>query len=105
MTWTGQSGKGYRYEIYTMDTEFRALPGNYIYAQQSEEGSWLPIYVGQTRDMHQRLEGQERLASAIEYGATHIHMHYDTVGQAARCTEERDLIVHWQPPCNDAVVS
>lgn len=103
-SWTGQSGKGYRYEVYALDTEFRPLPGNYIYARQSEVGTWEPIYVGQTRDMHQRLEGQERLASALEHGATHIHMHYDTVGQAARCTEERDLIVRWHPPCNDAVV-
>lgn len=105
MTWTGQSGKGYHYEIYAIETEFRPLPGNYIYARQTEDGSWMPIYVGQTRDMHQRLEGQEKLASAIENGATHIHMHYDTVGQAARCTEERDLIVRWQPSGNDAVVS
>jgi hypothetical protein len=105
MTWTGHSGKAYRYEIYGIDTEFRPLPGNYIYAQQTEDGGWLPIYVGQTRDMHQRLEGQEKLASAVEIGATHIHMHYDTVGQFARCAEERDLIVRWQPPVNDPVVS
>lgn len=105
LTWTGQSGKGYRYEIHALDTEFRPLPGNYIYAVQTEEGNWVPLYVGQTRDMHQRLEGQEKLAAAIENGATHIHMHYDATGQSARCTEERDLIVRWQPPCNDAVVS
>ena len=105
MIWTGQSGKGYRYEIYSINNEFRPLPGNYVYAQQSEGGDWIPIYVGQTRDMHQRLEGQEKLLAATENGATHIHMHYDTVGQAARCTEERDLIVRWQPVCNDPVVS
>jgi len=105
MTWNGQSGKGYHYEIYAIETEFRRLPGNYIYARQSEEGNWTAIYVGQTRDMHQRLEGQEKLVSALQSGATHIHMHYDTVGQSARCTEERDLIVRLQPPCNDPVVS
>ena len=105
VTWTGQSGKGYQYEVYPIDTEFRRLPGNYVYAGQSEEGNWVPLYIGQTRDMHQRLEGQERLVAAKEQGATHIHMHYDTVGQATRCSEERDLIVQWQPVCNDPVVS
>jgi hypothetical protein len=105
MDWIGQSGTVYRYEIYPLDTTFRPLPGNYIYAGQSEAGEWVPLYVGQTRDMHQRLEGQEKLQPAMQQGATHIHMHYDQKGQATRCTEERDLIVRWQPVCNEPVVS
>jgi len=105
MTWTGQSGQEYEYEIYPLDTEFRPLPGNYIYAGQSESGEWVPIYVAQTRDMHQRLEGHEKLQPAIDNGATHIHMHYCERGQASRCTEERDLIVRWLPVCNETVES
>jgi hypothetical protein len=100
MVWTGQSGKQYQYEIYPIDTEFRALPGNYVYAKQTEDGGWIPLYMAQTRDMHQRLEGHEKLQDATENGATHIHMHYSEAGQAARCTEERDLVVRWQPQCN-----
>ena len=99
--WPGQSGKEYPYEIYPFDTPFRPLPGNYIYAKQLADGDWSPIYIAQTRDLHQRLEGHVRLSDAIANGATHLHAHYDTAGQSARCTEEHDLIQRWRPVCND----
>ena len=100
--WPGWSGKEYHYEIYPFDTTFRPLPGNYIYAKQLADGDWSPIYIAQTRDLHQRLEGHVTVADAIANGATHLHAHYDTVGQSARCTEEHDLIQRWRPVCNDA---
>lgn len=105
VSWTGESGTAYSYEIHPLETEFRPLPGNYIYAGQSVAGEWVALYVGQTRDMHQRLEGHEHLQPAIDKGATHIHMHYCDRGQAARCTEERDLITRWQPVCNEVLES
>ncbi len=103
VNWPGQSGKEYAYEVYPLDTVFQALPGNYIYAGQAEDGTWVPIYIAQTRDMHQRLEGHVRLDDAVQNGATYIHAHYCQAGQAARCTEERDLILRWQPVCNEPV--
>lgn len=99
--WPGQSGKEYHYDIHPFDTTFRPLPGNYIYAKQLPDGDWSPIYIGQTRDLHQRLEGHVKVADAIANGATHLHAHYDKVGQAARCTEEHDLVQRWHPVCND----
>jgi hypothetical protein len=101
--WPGQSGKEYQYEAYPLDTPFQPLPGNYIYARQAEDGSWVPIYVAQTRDLHQRLEGHVRMDDAIANGATHLHAHYCSAGQASRCTEEHDLILRWQPVCNESV--
>ena len=103
--WVGQSGKKYRYEIYPFDASFRPLPGNYIYARQSGEGGWIPIYIAQTRDLHQRLEGHVRVDDAVTNGATHLHAHYCSVGQATRCSEERDLILRWQPVCNEPMES
>lgn len=103
--WPGQSGKEYPYEIYPVDIAFKPLPGIYIYAKQLADSDWSPIYIAQTRDLHQRLEGHVKLADAIANGATHIHAHYCTAGQSARCTEERDLIHRWQPVCNDAFQS
>jgi hypothetical protein len=105
VNWAGQSGKEYPYEVYPINTPFRPLPGNFIYARQAEDGSWIPIYIAQTRDLHQRLEGHVRAADAVQNGATHIHAHYDSAGQATRCTEERDLILRWQPVCNEPVES
>jgi hypothetical protein len=86
-----------------MDTSFQPLPGNYIYAQHNEDGTWTPIYIAQTRDLHQRLEGHVKMEDAMQNGATHLHAHYCSAGQAARCTEERDLILRWQPVCNELI--
>jgi hypothetical protein len=98
--WSGQSGKGYQYQIHPIDAAFRALPGNYIYAKQSDDGQWMPLYIAQTRDMHQRLEGHEKLQEATENGATHIQVNFSAGSQAARCSEEQDLILRWKPLCN-----
>ena len=99
--WPGQSGKEYQYEIFPIDSDFRPLPGNFIYASQREDGQWTPLYIAQTRDMHQRLEGHVKVEDVVSNGATHIHVHYCSVGQSARCSEERDLLLLWQPACND----
>ena len=99
--WVGQSGKEYDYEVFPIDSAFRALPGNFIYAKECEDGSWAPIYIAQTRDLHQRLEGHVKVEDAVANGATHIHAHYATEGQATRCNEERDLVLAWRPVCNE----
>jgi hypothetical protein len=103
VNWRGQTGKEYSYEVFPLEASFRPLPGNYIYAKQVEDGNWVPIYIAQTRDLHQRLEGRVRLDDAVYNGATCIHAHYCSAGQAARCSEERDLILNWQPVCNEPV--
>lgn len=103
INWPGQSGKEYLYTIHTIDTAFRPLPGNFIYAGRAEDGSWVPIYIAQTRDLHQRLEGHVRVSDAVQNGATHIHAHYDSAGQAARCSEEHDLVLRWRPVCNEPI--
>src|SRR3974390_2896636 len=100
-SWPGQSGKEYQYEVFPLDAAFEALPGNYIYAKQTEDGGWMPIYIAQTRGLHQRLEGHVSVDDAVQNGATHLHAHYCAAGQAARCSEERDLLLQWQPVCNE----
>ena len=101
INWPGKSGKEYQYQVYPIDASFNPGPANYIYAKQSEDGSWTPLYIAQTRDLHQRLEGFEKQDLAIQNGATHIHVHIIPEGRAARCDEERDLILCWQPVCNE----
>jgi hypothetical protein len=99
--WPGQFGTEYQYEIYPLGTAFKPLPGIYIYAKLLACGDWVPIYIAQSRDLHQRLEGHVTEAEAIVNGATHIHAHYCTAGQGARSTEERDLVQRWRPVCNE----
>ncbi|MGA2659172.1 MAG: hypothetical protein ABSH34_16840 [Verrucomicrobiota bacterium] len=105
LNWPGQSGTQYPYEIHPLDAQFQAVPANYIYAGQSEDGRWVPIYIGQTRALRQRLEGHVSLEDAVAQGATHIHVHLSTTGQAARCSEEHDLLELWHPVCNEAAAS
>lgn len=100
-SWLGHSGKLYPYQIYSLAAAFRPLPGLYIYAKQLSDGDWSPIYIAQTRDLHQRLEGHVKLEDAVANGATHLHAHYCNAGQGVRCTEEHDLILRWRPICND----
>jgi hypothetical protein len=103
--WLGQSGTQYPYEIHPLDAQFQSVPANYIYAGQSEDGTWVPIYIAQTRALAQRLEGHVSIADASAQGATHIHVHLSTLGQGARCSEEHDLLERWHPVCNEAVGS
>ena len=105
INWPGHSGTQYPYEIHPLDAQFQAVPANYIYSKQWEDGTWAPVYIAQTRALNQRLEGHVSLADASAQGATHIHVHLSTTGQGARCSEEHDLIQHWHPVCNDAVES
>ena len=105
INWLGESGTQYSYEIHPLDVQFPSVPANYIYAGQSEDGTWVPIYIAQTRALKQRLEGHVSMADASEQGATHIHVHLSTMGQGARCSEEHDLIERWHPVCNEAVGS
>jgi len=103
--WPGRSGAKYLFQVHPLGTTFRPVPGIYIYAKRLTDGDWEPIYISQTRDLHQRLEGHVTAADAVENGATHLHAHYCTAGQSARFTEEHDLIQRWQPRCNDPVES
>jgi len=105
INWPGQSGTTYPYQIHPLDATFQAVPASYIYARQSDDGNWVPVYIAQTRALSQRLEGHVSLDDAIAQGATHIHVHLSTAGQGARCSEEHDLIELWRPVCNDVVGS
>lgn len=99
--WPGQSGTEYSFEIHSLGMVLKPLPGVYIYAKQLADGDWSPLYISQSRDLHQRLEGHVTLRDAIANGATHLHVHYHTEHPTARFAEEHDLVQHWCPVCND----
>lgn len=103
--WPGQSGREYVYWIYPIGTSFKELPGNYVFARESRPGYWVPVYMGQTENLNQRLENHEKEACARRNGATHIHAHTNSAGEASRRAEERDLVTRWKPVCNEQLVS
>ena len=38
VSWPGQSGSGYQYMVYPIDSALPSARGNYIYAEPSEDG-------------------------------------------------------------------
>ena len=99
----GESGKQYKYWVYSINTTFKDEPGNYIYAKRNAAGNWQLVYVGQTYSLSQRLASFDREQSVIrDGGATHILAHLSG-SPVARSTEERDLIMHYRPPFNASV--
>ena len=99
--WPGQSGKEYTYWIYPIGFSFKEEPGNYVFAKKIDSGRWSPCYIGETENLDRRLGDHEKEACAKRNGATHIHAHLTGGGEAVRRAEERDLIVKWDPPCNN----
>lgn len=104
INWPGKSGMQYQYGIYLIGTSFKEALGNYIFAKKNQAGHWLPCYIGQTENLNDRLGNHEKEACAKRNGATHIHVHGNGNGERARKAEEKDLILRWQPPCNDQYV-
>jgi hypothetical protein len=104
IVWTGKSGNQYTYWIHPIGTRFKDGPGNYIFAKEVRPGRWSPVYIGQTGSLKDRLASHEKEACAIRNGATHVHAHTGGPTEAVRCLEEKDLILNWQPPCNEHFV-
>lgn len=102
--WPGKSGKEYLHHIYPIGSEFKEEAGNYAFAKQNSQGQWVSVYFGQSKNLNQRLENHEKEECATRNGATHIHAHLNSQGPDARLAEERDLIRHWLPVCNDQLV-
>jgi hypothetical protein len=101
--WDGKSGKSYKYWIHPIGTSFKEETGNYIFAYESKTNHWRPVYIGQTENLSQRLENHEKEDCAKRNGATHIHSHINSY-KTQRLYEEKDLILKWQPYCNDQLV-
>ena len=98
-TWKGASGRTYTYWVHSLNTNWKAVPGNYIFAKRSGHG-WIAIYIGETDNLAERLPNHEKWDCARRHGVTHLHAHENTGGAAARRAEEADLIENYDPPCN-----
>jgi hypothetical protein len=58
VTFTGQSGTEYQFEVWPRDTNFNDVGGIYIFSYRTSEGNHTVLYVGQTNSLKcQRLLG------------------------------------------------
>lgn len=98
--WPGQSGTKYDYWIYPIGSPLKAEPGNYIFAKKTSSGAWLPVYIGESKNLDERLSNHNEEECVRRNDGTHVHAHTNPDGQNTRRNEERDLIAKWNPPCN-----
>ncbi len=87
------------FDIYAENEGWNHVAGLYIFSYQSRDRGWVALYVGQTDDFAKRPATHERLAEAIQLGATHIHACIVSL-QADRDRLEAALIRHLKPPLN-----
>ena len=90
----------YNYQIYPIDHSFYHSPENYIFAKEIQQNEWQPVYIVQTIDLGERLFYHVAESCARRNGATHIHIH-PNFSQQVRLAEEKDLILQWNPVCNE----
>ncbi|WP_316226226.1 hypothetical protein [Bradyrhizobium sp. SZCCHNS3052] len=75
-------------------------PGNYGFLKHIGNQRYTPLYFGQADSLRNRLLNHERWADAVRAGATVLVTHTTPAGEAARLSEEKDLIAKWNPPLN-----
>lgn len=100
--WRGQSGRRYGYWIYAADARFNEhRPANYIFVRRTDDGAWLPLFVGQCGDLAMPLlEGHFQEHKIEQAGVTHVHIHFSSHDLHKRMAEEDDLRRRHNPPCN-----
>ena len=102
--WRGVSGNVYKYYVNSISNTYKDVPGNYIYAMPTPDGTWKALFIGQTASLTRRPEGSctgER--AAVSSGATYIHAHISSPNEPERQSEVSDLVQSLHPPFNEEV--
>lgn len=104
LTLTGESGKQYEFNVYHIDTEFKAIGAIYCISERTENAGKLPshskIYIGQTGDLSTRFDNHHKATCFHKYDANCISIHQDG-NEDSRLKKEKDLIAAYNLPCND----
>jgi hypothetical protein len=99
----GKSGRNYTFYIYPLNTTFKAVGGVYVFtkAVQNAAGGLNHdvIYVGQTEDLSSRFTDHHKQSCIDRNGANRICVRSE-VDETVRLAIERDLVDHYNPPCN-----
>ena len=101
LTWTDLRGETYTYAVFGFDQEWVDFPANYIFARRGRKG-WEALYVGETESLRQCVNKKhEAWAYCRSRGATHVLVHFNFAGRAARQLEEQALVLAYDPPGNN----
>lgn len=98
ITFTGDSGAKYRFEVHPLRTTFRAVGGVYVLLRLDPDG-YKVLYVGETGDLSTRFDNHHRAGSFNLHRATHIAVAGESLA-ARRLAVETDIRRYYCPPCN-----
>lgn len=99
LTLTGNSGTSYEFSVYTYGRTFQAVGAVYAITRRDDEGRHAVIYVGQTGDLSERLDGHEKEPCFELFLANRTCTHEDDYEDSRR-QKEADLIEKYSPRCN-----
>lgn len=103
VTFTGQSGTDYSFNVYPIATNFKAIGAVYFITRRTVKtdgtGSHTRIYVGQTDDLSVRFDNHHKQDCFDENNANCICI-YTEEDEDTRLDIEKDLIDNYNPPCN-----
>ena len=99
--WKGKSGKEYPYNIHKLDVTHSAVPANYVFTRITPDGTFAPIYVGETGDISERFDWHHKWDCIVENEVSHICTHRSSDDPKIRQAEEQDIIYNYSPTCND----
>jgi hypothetical protein len=92
----GRSGNKYAFQVYSLDTTFKSLPGVYIFLSSSNHN---PVYVGETGDLSCRFDDHHKAGPIRQHGADRIGVLLEQDAER-RLAIERDLLSNYNWPCN-----
>lgn len=73
--WQGRSGAWYPHSIHFPGERIPAGPANYILVQRFADGQRIPLYIGRTGDMRDRLRAHRRRHPRMCEEANELHLH------------------------------
>ncbi|MFD1157014.1 hypothetical protein [Roseovarius aestuarii] len=108
VTWTGNSGSQYRFDVFPVGTQFNPISGVYVACRRLITGQFEALYVGETQSFKDRLNvnagNHDGLRCAARNGMTHIGAIVST-SSAERLRIETDLRHGLNPSCNKQSVN
>ncbi len=95
----GSSGISYNFDVYPWRAPFKSLGAVYAVLNRNAN-NYSTLYIGQTSDLSTRFENHHKQGCFDRNGKTHIGIHLDS-SAASQLAKERDLVVNYNPVCND----
>lgn len=100
--WRDRVGQTYPFNVLTRLADAPRLPGVYILVNRGNRLDRVPLYIGETENLHRRLcvDDHPKRDLAISDGADELHIWVEPAVGLNRFQLERLLIRNYSPPHN-----